>query len=54
MTKKIKDIGDRRAILSEIYKIRNIAVRALDDDNEDAYNVAVDELSDAIVRLGAI
>ena len=54
MAKKIKDISDRRAILSEIFKLRNRAVRALDDDNEDAYNVAVDELSDAIVRLGAI
>ena len=54
MAKKIKDIGDRRTILSEIYRMRNVAGRALDDDNEDAYNVAVDELSDAIVRLGAI
>jgi len=54
MVKKIKEIAERRAILSEIFKLRNRAVRALDDDNEDAYNVAVDELSDAIVRLGAI
>ena len=51
---KIKEIVERRAILSEIFKIRNIAVKALDDDNQDAYNAAVDELSDAIVRLGAI
>ena len=54
MVKKIKDIGDRRSILSEIFGLRNVVVRALDDDNEDAYNVAVDELSDAIDRLGAI
>ena len=54
MAKKIKDIGVRRSILSEIFGLRNIAVKALDDDNQDAYNAAVDELSDAIVRLGAI
>lgn len=52
MAKHIKHIGEKRALLSEIYRIRNMAVKALDEDKEEAYNRAVDELSDAIVRLG--
>lgn len=54
MTKKIKNIKQKRAILSEIFNIRNGAVRALDLDTEEVYEKAVNELSDAIVRLGAI
>jgi hypothetical protein len=54
MTKKIKNIGMKRALLSEIFAARNKAVRALDQDNESEYNKFVVELYDLTRKLEAI
>jgi hypothetical protein len=52
--KKIKDIGLKRALLSEIYKFRNLAVRALDEDDESKYIESIAKMEAAVEDLMVI
>ncbi len=54
MVKKIKNVGAKRSMLSEIFNTRNRAVCALDQDNETEYNTFVVELYDLTRKLEAI
>ena len=54
MVKVIKEIGMKRAILSDIFRFRNLAVKALDQDDERRYKNAVIQMRDSITDLEAI
>ena len=53
MVKKIKEITIKRAILSEIFRFRNLVVKALDEDDERTYKDMVVQLREAVTDLEA-
>ena len=51
--KTIKRIGEKRKQLSEIFRLRNAAAKALDDDDPIQYNDLLDEMGGLLRSMEA-
>ena len=51
MAKRIKEIGKKRKQLSEIFNMRAVAVKAINDDRDDLYRNAIKDLKDLVDKL---
>ncbi|MFA5379642.1 MAG: hypothetical protein WC455_28045 [Dehalococcoidia bacterium] len=49
--KAIPAIMEKRKLLSEIFKWRNEAVKALNLDDREQYNFAISEMNSRVMRL---